>query len=151
MFIRWKRRKALKDQRPDSLYCVLLESERVNGVPRQKTVRYLGRIHEGDTAKEYGRLNFWDVVTPKLDALPISRVDRGKIIKSIDSVVPKLPRAQAAALRVEQDIGIRKSMEILDRLVARLPAKRHRRPRCRHLRRCRLCGRCRQCGRPHHS
>ena len=61
MFIRWKRRKKTStklwwgsrklSEVGDSLYCVLVESQRIDGAPRQKVVCYLGSLDEGDLGK----------------------------------------------------------------------------------------------------
>ena len=147
MFIRWKRQRRVK--RGDVVvHCVLLRSMRVNGAPKQKVVGYLGRIVEDCITQEYHRLDFWDDVTPKLDAVPMSNVERAKIVKSIDGVVPKIPRARAAELQAKRDIGLPEFLAKQDSIFARLlKKKRRRRARCRHEHRCRLCGRCRHCGR----
>jgi hypothetical protein len=122
MFIRWKRRENLKQRFPVSLYCVLLKSVRVNGVPKHKSVCYLGRVHEGDTTREASRVDFWDAVTPKLDAVPMSDAERAKIIKSIESLVPQLAAERAERLRKDGDAFYAG----LNAVLSRRPGRRHR-------------------------
>jgi hypothetical protein len=129
MFIRWKRRHNLKStirnrDAAASLYCVLLKSERVNQIPKQKIVCYLGRVFEGDTTRECVRVDFWDDAMPKLNALPMSPAERAKIIKSIEAVVPQLPRGQAARFRKERDVALPKMVAFLNGI---LPASKRSR------------------------
>src|SRR5262245_26635389 len=129
MFIRWKRQRRVK-RGEVVVHCVLLKSMRVNGVPKQKVVGYLGRIVEDYSTQEYHRLDFWDAVKRKLDAVPMSDVERAKIIESIECVVPGLPREHAIELRAKRDIELPKVVALADHLMAKLPAKRHRRRLC---------------------
>jgi hypothetical protein len=113
MFVRWKRRKKAaatpwrrprrRSQAGDSLYCVLVESQRVNGSPRQKVICYLGSLDEGDREKLWLRVDFWDAVTVKLDRLQLTRRERAKIEESISLVVTRVPEDQAATFRRERD------------------------------------------------
>lgn len=112
MFIRWKRRKkaATKPWRQprrrsdagDSLYCVLVESQRVNGSPRQKVICYLGSLDEGDREKLWLRVDFWDLVSAKLDKLELTSRERTKIEKAIDLVVSRVPEDEVAAFKKER-------------------------------------------------
>jgi len=113
MFIRWKRRK--KAQTPtgrrrrrrsdagDSLYCVLIESQRVNGAPRQKVICYLGSLDENNREKLWLRVDFWDAVDAKLAKLDLTRREKAKIEDSIGRVVARVPEAEAAAFRLERE------------------------------------------------
>ena len=112
MFIRWKRRKKAATKpwrRPrrrsdagDSLYCVLVESQRINGSPRQKVVCYLGSLDEGDREKVWLRVDFWDEVLRKLDGLQLPPRDRKKIEESIARVVSRVPQQDAAVFKKER-------------------------------------------------
>src|ERR1041385_1799353 len=98
MFIRWKRRKKAQPKpgrclrkradKGDSLYCVLVESKRVDGRPRQKAIAYLGSVDEGDRERLCIRVNFWDHLLPILDRLRIDPTERSKIEAAIESSVP---------------------------------------------------------------
>ena len=71
MFVRWKRR-PLRRRRPWSppdehaLYAVLVESRRVDGRPRQRVVRYLGAIKEGQLRYPLSVDHFWQTVDRNL-------------------------------------------------------------------------------------
>jgi hypothetical protein len=118
MFIRWKRRKkaATKPSRwprtrsesGDSLYCILVESQRINGSPRQKVICYLGSVDDGDREKLWLRVDFWDKVVRKLDGLQLTPRDREKIEKSIGRMVSRVPEREAAQER-EAEIQREKS------------------------------------------
>src|SRR5688500_13524914 len=66
----------------DSLYCVLVETNRVNGSPRQKVVCYLGSLDEGHRESVWTRVDFWDRATAKLDQLQLTHRERTKIEES---------------------------------------------------------------------
>jgi hypothetical protein len=112
MFIRWKRRKKTStkfwrgsrklSEVADSLYCVIVESQRINGVPRQKVICYLGSLDEGDLGKLWLRVDFWDHIGPKLDPLGLTLRERARIEESIELVVPRVPHEEAAAFRKER-------------------------------------------------
>ena len=112
MFIRWKRRpKAptkprrrprFRSDKGDSLYCVVVESQRVDGKPRQKVVMYLGSLDEKDREKMWQRVDFWDLVGPKLDSLQLTKRQRTRIEESISVVVARVSDEEAAAFRLER-------------------------------------------------
>jgi len=113
MFVRWKRRQKAKT-RPgrklrrrsdagDSLYCVVVESQRINGSPRQKVVCYLGSVDDAHRDKLWARVDFWDAAIPKLDRLPLTRREREQIFKAIDCVVARVPDDEATAFRKERE------------------------------------------------
>lgn len=108
MFVRWKRRKKAvskpwrrlrRSKAGDSLYCVLVESNRVNGSPRQKVVCYLGSLDEGHRESMWTRVDFWDRATVKLDQLQLTRRERANIEESISRVVSRVPEEEAATFR----------------------------------------------------
>lgn len=128
MFIRWKRRKKVKagrygaprrhSDKGDSLYCVLVESQRVNGSPRQKVISYLGSVDEGDRERLGIRVNFWDRVVAKLDQLKLQPVERTKIEEAIALMVSRASEDEAATFRKERD-EYRKAMVALFRSLRR--------------------------------
>jgi hypothetical protein len=109
MFVRWKRRKKAptkpgrsprrRSNAGDSLYCVLVESLRINGSPRQKVVCYLASVDENDCHKQWLRVDFWDYISTKLDKLPLTRRERMKIEESIGRVVTRVPEEEAVAFK----------------------------------------------------
>lgn len=117
MFIRWKRRKKAASKplrRPrrgseagDSLYCVLVESKRINGAPKQKVICYLGSLNEGDREKMWLRIDFWDRVRPKLDQLNLFHSERAKIERSISLVVDPVSVEERAAFEKERAAWLR--------------------------------------------
>lgn len=117
MFIRWKRRKKAASKplrRPrryseagDSLYCVLVESQRIDGVPRQKVICYLGSLNEGDREKMWLRIDFWDRVRPKLDQLNLLPRERAKIEQSISLVVAPASAEEVAVFEKEAEAWLR--------------------------------------------
>lgn len=131
MFIRWKRRKkaAVKPGfRPrrrrnvgDSLSCVLVESQRIDGKPRQKIVCYLASFDENDRDAIWLRVDFWDYVTARLDRLQLGQKERVKIEESIGKVVVKVPEQEAAAFRkARQEYKEKKARLIQNLRVMRL-------------------------------
>ena len=122
MFVRWKRRKKAiskpwrrlrRSKFGDSLYGVLVETNRVNGSPRQKVVCYLGSLDEGHRESVWTRVDFWDRATAKLDQLQLSRRERAKIEESISRVVSRVPDEEAATFRRER----KEFFDELDRLL----------------------------------
>ncbi len=71
MFVRWKRR-PLRRRHPWSppdehaLYAVLVVARRVDGRPRQRVVRYLGAIKEGQLRYPLSVDHFWQTVDRNL-------------------------------------------------------------------------------------
>jgi hypothetical protein len=126
MFIRWKRRKKAapkpgrtphkRSDAGDSLYCVLVECERVKGSPRQKVVRYLAAVDENDCDKLWLRVDFWDYVSAKLDRMPLARRERARIEESINRVVSRVPPEEAAAFKQARNEYKRKRAELFRNL-----------------------------------
>lgn len=71
MYVRWNRKQRVDRKKLGPLLCaVLVESHRVDGAPRQKTVAYLGGIREFSIDSKLGRrVRFWGDVTQRLDQL----------------------------------------------------------------------------------
>ena len=64
MYVRWNRKKRTKKiewvmNEGDYIYAVLVETRRIDGKPRQKTIKYLGGIGENNP-NVYGRMRFWE-------------------------------------------------------------------------------------------
>jgi hypothetical protein len=100
MFVRWKKRKRfdkrLNRQLPDYLYAVLVESIRVNGEPRQKTIKYLGSIFSDLVNAPFRMSRFWVEADKNLSELDLSPAEREKIINDMKKVVP-LPSENGSA------------------------------------------------------
>lgn len=131
MFIRWKRRKKAKtptgrrirrSDAGDSLYCVLIESQRVNGAPRHKVICYLGSLDENSREKLWLRVDFWDAVDAKLNKLDLTRRERTKIEESIGQVVARVPEPEATTFRQEREQHFRELEELIQfrRLISSL-------------------------------
>lgn len=122
MFIRWKRRKKAvskpwrrlrRSQSGDSLYCVLVESKRVNGSPRQKVLCYLGSLDERDRDGLWTRVDFWDRADAKLNQLQLTRRERAKIEESIGLVVSRVPEDEAASFRRERQAWLQQLEQLI--------------------------------------
>lgn len=85
------------------LYCVLVESQRVDGLPRQKVICYLGSLDEGDREKLWLRVDFWDGVEAKLDQLNLFPRERAKIEHSIGLIVERVPADEVAKFKRERE------------------------------------------------
>lgn len=113
MFVRWKKRKKAttrpgrkprrRSDAGDSLYCVVVESHRINGLPRQKVVCYLGSVDDAFREKLWARVDFWDAAIPKLDRLPLTRRERDRIEKAINCVVARVPEDEAEDFRKRRE------------------------------------------------
>jgi hypothetical protein len=93
MFVRWKRRRLQRRNEwspPDErvLYAVLVESARVDGKPRQRLVRYLAAIREGDLERPLTVERFWRDVDRALDTLALDD-QRSSIEGRIAATVPR--------------------------------------------------------------
>jgi len=100
MFVRWKKRKRfdkrLNRQLPDYLYAVLVESIRIDGKPRQKTIKYLGSIFSNLVNAPFRMSRFWVEAEKNLSELDLSPADREKITNDIKKVVPLPPEIGSA-------------------------------------------------------
>lgn len=120
MYVRWKRRRrkdhyhyeydhlepeatrARKVIEPQWLRAAwLVESVRVAGSPRQRTLAYLGSVRECYLAPDnryrvFHCTYFWRSATAKLDALALEAGERARIEAALEAVVPR-PSAEAFA------------------------------------------------------
>jgi hypothetical protein len=72
----------------------LVESVRINGQPRQRTIRYLGSIRECHLDLEgqssiFHRGYFWRSVDTNLASLDLSDLERARIVAGLEDVVPR--------------------------------------------------------------
>lgn len=104
MFVRWKRSPLMKKPGGDLLAASLVESVRVDGKPRQRTIAYLGSIAEADT-QPGGRAVlvrcFWRAVRERLDALPLDAGTSDAILVKLAERVPAADPDAERAARVE--------------------------------------------------
>jgi len=85
------------------LYAVLVESQRVNGQPRQRVVRYLGAIREGDISKPLIADGFWSCVDDALTELGLDDGQRQAITARIAVTVPRPDLADVE--RTQREFG----------------------------------------------
>lgn len=93
MYVRWNRRKRTKKiawvmKEGDYLYAVLVESIRIDGKPRQRTIAYLGGVGENNPGV-YGRMRFWEQCERKLASLNLDAAVLEKIVTSLKTRVQK--------------------------------------------------------------
>ena len=93
MFVRWNRRKRsgmMPGWKPkaDAVYAVLVESIRINGKPRQRTIKYLGYIVTDRINSPFPAKEFWASAEKGLSELDLSPEVRDKIIADLKKVVP---------------------------------------------------------------
>jgi hypothetical protein len=103
MFLRWKKRKLPESKRwfnrkhrPGVLLtAVLVESVRIDGKSRQKTVKYLGSIQQWriEQAAFFVLRDFWQKVSSELDTVTLTKKTRREIENQITAVVPKPTKA----------------------------------------------------------
>ena len=72
-----------------SLVARLVESRRVNGKPRQRTVAYLGSIRDTHVEDAGCRGFFWCEADRRLSELGLSDDERGRIDARLSAVVPR--------------------------------------------------------------
>jgi len=93
VYVRWKRRRLKKansyNPDPHLLAASLVESRRVDGEPRQRTVAYLGSIGERFIELPWERGRFWRQVGLRLDALDLPQAERGAIEEAVARVVAR--------------------------------------------------------------
>jgi hypothetical protein len=96
MFIRWQKRKQVGG---DLWVAVLVESERVEGKPRQRHVAYLASILDSRIQHPTQRYFFWDKVRSAFDGLPdLPARERRAIERRIAEKVPALTKREIAAV-----------------------------------------------------
>ncbi len=102
MFVRWQRKQRVDRKRLGPLICAeLVESRRVDGAPRQRTVAYLGGIREGCIESALGRhVKFWRDVTQRLDQLGdgLAPAVREKVEEALAKRVRRVTDAERAEL-----------------------------------------------------
>jgi hypothetical protein len=107
MYIRWKRQRRRDVKRYDQgpgmrteeqwlLSAWLVEAQRVDGAPRQRTIAYLGSIREGRLTAAGPASWFWSSVERKLDALNLSDHQRAALEARLTDKVPR-PSDEAVA------------------------------------------------------
>ena len=108
MFVRWKRR-PLRRRRgwspPDehALYAVVVENYRVDGHPKQRVVRYLGAIKEGQLIYPLSTDRFWRDVDARLAELDLDAELRAAIEMKLAATVPRPDPAVVEQQRREAD------------------------------------------------
>ena len=98
MYVKWQRK-----QRADSdgygalLTATLVESRRIDGNPRQRSIAYLGSIREGKIDRTLSHHEyFWRKATRRLDQLDMTRGQRDKIEVALASRVRRLTDSERA-------------------------------------------------------
>ena len=103
MFVRWKSRARKRHHRyghpetPRLLTAVLVESHRVDGKPRQRTVAYLGSIRDDLLDEADVRWLFWRAMAARLDALGLPSAERARAEAAILDVVPRPTEGESVA------------------------------------------------------
>ena len=117
MYIRWKRRPVGANrgysgspQNEQHLDVVLARSERVDGKPRQRVVKYLGTIRESyidpasitntyvQTRARFALTWFWEKVDRALGELELDDATRELLAANVAARVPRLTQEDRAAL-----------------------------------------------------
>lgn len=100
MFVRWKHRPAKRVKAwsvPDERirYAVLVENHRVDGKPRQRVIRHLAAIRDGDLVHPMTVDRFWTQVDGHLDELNL----RGAVRLAMEATIAeRVPRPDPEAL-----------------------------------------------------
>ncbi len=91
MFVRWQRRRRKRYGGSPLLTAVLVESRRVDGDPRQRTVAYLAGIREKFIGEhERAHRKFWRKVDERLDELALDPATRARIEAGVAARVPRV-------------------------------------------------------------
>jgi hypothetical protein len=103
MYVRWNRRKRIKKiewvmKEGDYMYAVLVETHRIDGKPRQKTIKYLGGVGENNPSA-FRRMRFWEKAEKELASLNLDPAARDKIIAILGKKVPKPSEDDVAGWR----------------------------------------------------
>jgi hypothetical protein len=117
MFIRWIERPHNLERHPyrsegshgSGLSCILAETKRIKGKPKQRHLAYLGGIRTIGIANDFQRCFFWDSVTAAFDRLhnKVKPEDRKRFEAAIAARVPR-PSAslyKATARKSAQRVG----------------------------------------------
>jgi hypothetical protein len=100
VYVRWKQRPARRGRSwsvPDEhvRYAVLVESRRADGKPRQRVVKHLAAIRDGDLQHPMTVDRFWAQADAVLDELGIHGADR---LAMEATVAARVPRPEPVAL-----------------------------------------------------
>lgn len=74
----------------------LVESVRLDGKPRQKTVAYLSSIKSQSLPMDAQRLNFWERVASRLATLDLTPEVQKQLIEQLEKRVPPVSEEQIA-------------------------------------------------------
>jgi hypothetical protein len=112
VFVRFKHRPVganrLRSWSPPNeqrLYASLVEATRVDGKPRQRVVRYLAAIREGDITKPLVADHFWRTVDAALAELDLSTNQREAIASKLAATVARPDPADVERTQKEFDAG----------------------------------------------
>lgn len=102
MYARWNRKKRTKNiawvkEEGDLLYAVLVENTRIDGKPRQRTIKYLGGI--GERQNIYTQIKFWEKAEENLSTLNLDDSIRNKIIDKLKEKVTRPSEKELSAWR----------------------------------------------------
>ncbi len=102
MFVRWKRRQRSRRRRPTGEWvraAYLVASERVDGLPRQRVVAYLGSIREGHEGQHWHRVDFWAAADKGLGSAGLDDTHRAEVELALAGVVARPDADPADGLR----------------------------------------------------
>lgn len=104
MFLRWKKRKFVaKDGAEDVwLAAQIVVSRRINGKPRQKVIKALGRIRQSHLTQVLSRWYFWGRIIRNLSRVDIGNELYNKFERQILETVQK-PTYKEADLALEEN------------------------------------------------
>lgn len=108
MYVRWNRYKRATGNE-DYIYAVLVESHRVDGRPRQRTIKYLGGISE-NTPYASHRENFWKEAEKKINEIGLVPEAREKLTLKMKTVIPRPSEEDVEKEREERS---RRTKELL--------------------------------------
>lgn len=97
MFVRWKRRH-LRRNRDTAWDAVLVQSVRIAGTPRQRTVRYLGSIRTRYRPAPAHRQAFWAAVEQRLAQLALDPATRQAVETQLERQIPRPTAAELQEL-----------------------------------------------------
>jgi hypothetical protein len=105
VFVRWKRRplrrRETSSPAQQALSAVLVETDRVDGRPRQRVVRYLATVKAGQLGYPLSVERFWRAVDARLADLPLADDQRLVIERKIGGTVPRPDTDVLARTRAE--------------------------------------------------
>ena len=92
MYVRWKKRAMTSYRRRNgqtALTAVLVESQRVDGKPRQRTISYLGTITQELVINPFRQTSFWASAERRLAQQGLDDATRARLEASLLRVVPR--------------------------------------------------------------